>query len=124
MQSKKDLSEADIKAKYITPAIKKAGWDEKLQIRREVSLTEGKVIVRGKMFARGTAKRADYVLYHKPNIPVAIIKAKVNRHSVRSGIQQALGYRVLLEDLLDKLYFYSILMNCRNCRIRFVILVK
>ncbi len=62
MQSKRDLSEADIKAKYITPAIKKAGWDEKSQIRREVSLTEGKIYVRGKMFARGKQKRADYVL--------------------------------------------------------------
>ncbi len=99
MQSKKDLSEADIKAKFITPAIKKAGWDEQLQIRREVFLTQGKVIVRGKMFTRGIQKRADYVLYHKPNIPVAIIEAKDNKHSARSGIQQALGYRELLEDV-------------------------
>ncbi len=99
MQSKKELSEADIKAKFITPAIKKAGWDEQLQIRREVFLTQGKVIVRGKMFTRGIQKRADYVLYHKPNIPVAIIEAKDNKHSARSGIQQALGYRELLEDV-------------------------
>lgn len=67
MQSKKDLSEADIKAKYITPAIKKAGWDEQMQLRREVPLTDGKVIVRGKLHTRAKPKRADYVLYYKLN---------------------------------------------------------
>ncbi|QTA80236.1 putative Type III endonuclease, res subunit [Desulfonema limicola] len=99
MQSKKDLSEADIKAKYITPAVKNAGWDENLQFRREVSLTDGRIIVKGSLFSRGRPKQADYILYYKPNIPVAIIEAKNNKHSVRSGIQQALSYRELLEDV-------------------------
>ena len=93
MISKKDLSEQDIRTKYITPAIEKAGWDKMTQLGEDVALTDGKIFIRGKMFARGKLKRADYVLYYKPNIPVAIIEAKDNKHSVRQGIQQALGYR-------------------------------
>ncbi|WP_376697257.1 EcoAI/FtnUII family type I restriction enzme subunit R [Wenzhouxiangella sp. EGI_FJ10305] len=89
---KKNLSERDICTKFITPALRKAGWDEMLQIREEVSFTRGRLIVRGKLVSRGKAKRADYVLYVKPNIPVALIEAKDNRHSVGDGMQQALGY--------------------------------
>ena len=63
-----------------------------LQIREEVTFTKGRIIVRGKLVARGKAKRADYVLYYKPNIPVAVIEAKDNSHSVGDGMQQALGY--------------------------------
>ena len=89
---KKGLSERDICTKFITPALRQAGWDEMLQIREEVSFTKGRLIVRGKMVSRGKAKRADYILYVKPNIPVAVIEAKDNRHSVGAGLQQALGY--------------------------------
>jgi len=99
MISKKDLSEQDIRTKYITPAINKAGWDKMTQLSEDVYLTEGKIFVRGNMFARGKRKRADYVLYYKPNIPVAIIEAKDNNHTVRHGIQQALGYRDFLPDV-------------------------
>jgi len=99
MISKKDLSEQDIRTKYITPAIEKAGWDKMTQLGEDVALTDGKIFIRGKMFARGKLKRADYVLYYKPNIPVAIIEAKDNKHTVRQGIQQALGYRELLQDV-------------------------
>ena len=73
---KRALSERDICAKFITPALRKAGWDEMLQIREEVSFTKGRIIVRGKLVSRGQAKRADYVLYFKPNIPLALIEAK------------------------------------------------
>ena len=90
--NKKSLSERDICTKYITPAIKEAGWNIKTQMREEVYLTKGRVIVRGKMHTRGEAKRADYVLYYKPNIPIAVIEAKDNKHSIGSGMQQALGY--------------------------------
>ena len=89
---KKNLSERDICTKFITPALREAGWDEMLQIREEVSFTKGRLIVRGKLVSRGKAKRADYILYYKPNIPVALIEAKDNRHSVGDGMQQALGY--------------------------------
>ena len=88
---KRGLSERDICTKFITPSLREAGWDEMLQIREEVTFTKGRIIVRGKLVARGKAKRADYVLYYKPNIPVAVIEAKDNSHSVGDGMQQALG---------------------------------
>jgi len=97
MQSKKSLSERDICTKYITPAIEKAGWNKQTQLLEEVSFTDGKIYVRGKLTARGERKRADYILYYKPNIPIAIIEAKDNNHSVRSGIQQALDYAKILD---------------------------
>ena len=86
------LSESDVCAKYINPALYQAGWDEATQIRREVSFTKGRIIVRGKLVSRGEGKRADYVLYHKPNLPIAVIEAKDNMHAVGDGMQQALGY--------------------------------
>lgn len=93
---KSGLSESDICAKFITPAIIQAGWDEAVQIRREVSFTKGRIIVRGKLVSRGQGKRADYILYYKSNIPLAVIEAKDNTHSVGDGIQQALGYATTL----------------------------
>ena len=89
---KKRLSERDICTKFIMPAIKRAGWDEMLQIREEVSFTKGRIIVRGKLVTRGQGKRADYILYYKPNIPIAVIEAKDNTHSVADGMQKALDY--------------------------------
>ena len=89
---KRGLSERDICTKFITPALRRAGWDEMLQIREEVSFTRGRIIVRGKLVTRGQAKRADYVLYFKPNIPLAVIEVKDNNHSVGDGMQQALDY--------------------------------
>ncbi|TXN74889.1 DEAD/DEAH box helicase [Methylobacterium sp. WL18] len=86
------LSERDICTKFITPALEKAGWDIASQIREEVTFTKGRITVRGKLVTRGKSKRADYVLYFKPNIPLALIEAKDNKHSVGDGIQQALGY--------------------------------
>ncbi|MBA3638096.1 MAG: DEAD/DEAH box helicase family protein [Acidobacteria bacterium] len=90
--NKQELSERDICTKFITPALRRAGWDEQTQLREEVSFTKGRVIVRGRMVSRGKAKRADYILYFKPNIPLAVIEAKVNHCSVGDGIQQALEY--------------------------------
>ena len=89
---KRGLSERDICTKFITPALRGAGWDEMSQIREEVSFTKGRIIVRGRMVARGKRKRADYILHFKPNIPVAVIEAKDNTHSVGDGMQQALDY--------------------------------
>ena len=94
--NKKDLSERDICSKFIGPAVKRAGWDGMMQIREEVAFTKGRIIVRGKLVTRGKAKRADYILYYKPNIPIAIIEAKDNNHSVGDGMQQALDYAVTL----------------------------
>ena len=89
---KKALSERDICTKFITPAVTKAGWDVDTQVREEVSFTKGRIIVRGKLVSRGQAKRADYVLCYKPNIPLAVIEAKDNSRSVGDGMQQALDY--------------------------------
>ena len=75
MIDKKSLSERDICTKFITPALKRASWDEFTQIREEVSFTKGRIIVRGKLVTRGKAKRADYVLYYKNNIPIALISS-------------------------------------------------
>ena len=77
---KKNLSERDICTKFITPALRKAGWDEITQILEEFSFTKGRIIVRGKLVSRGKAKRADYLLYYKPNIPIAVIEAKDNNY--------------------------------------------
>lgn len=77
--NKKQMSEQDIRTKYITPAILAAGWDRDLQIREEVSFTKGKITVRRKIVKRGEQKRADYILYWKPNIPLAIVEAKDNK---------------------------------------------
>lgn len=95
--NKKDLSERDICTKFITPALRHAGWDEQLQIREEVSFTKGRIIVRGKLVSRGQCKRVDYILYYKPNLPIAVIEAKDNGHGVGDGMQQALGYAVTLD---------------------------
>ena len=103
MSSKKELSERDICTKYITPAIQSAGWDIQTQVREEVSFTDGRIYVRGNLTTRGKRKRADYILYYKPNIPIAIIEAKDNKHTVRAGIQQGLGYA----DILDIPFVYS-----------------
>ena len=97
MLDKKSLSERDICTKFITPAIEKAGWDRHTQFLEEVSFTDGKIIVRGKLHTRGIAKRADYILYYKPNIPIAIVEAKDNKHSVRAGLQQGLDYAQILD---------------------------
>lgn len=86
------LSERDICTKFITPNIVAAGWDVDSQIREEVGFTDGRIYVRGKIHARGAKKRADYILYYKPNIPIAVVEAKDNNHTVGAGIQQALGY--------------------------------
>lgn len=95
--NKRDLSERDICTKFISPAVERAGWDEMTQMREEVSFTKGRIIVRGKLVTRGKAKRADYILYYKPNLPIALIEAKDNNCSIGDGMQQALEYAVTLD---------------------------
>ena len=94
--NKKDLSERDICTKFITPALTAAGWDINSQVREQVFLTDGQVIVRGRMVRRGERKFADYVLFYKPNIPIAVVEAKDNTHRVGDGMQQALTYAEML----------------------------
>ena len=98
-KEKKKLSESDICDLFISPAIRDAGWDPLRQIRREVTLTPGPVIVRGNMSSRNKKKRkfADYVLYQEPGVPIAVIEAKDNQHTVSQGMQQALAYAEILQ---------------------------
>ena len=96
---KKTLSERDICTKFITPALEASGWDRNSQFLEEVNLTSGRVVVRGNKAKRDekTIRRADYVLYYKPGIPIAVVEAKDNKHSVRDGIQQGLAYAEMLD---------------------------
>jgi type I restriction enzyme R subunit len=103
MIEKKQLTEQDICSKYILPAIIKNGWDLKNQIREQVSFTAGKIIVRGKTVSRGEKKRVDFILYRKNDLPIAIIEAKDNKHSIGAGMEQALDYA----ELLDIPFVYS-----------------
>ncbi|MAF15685.1 MAG: DEAD/DEAH box helicase [Marinomonas sp.] len=95
--NKAKLTETDIITKLVLPAIKSAGWDDMTQIRQEVKLKDGKVVVRGQMAARQKVKAADIVLYHKTGMPLAVIEAKTNKFEIGKGMQQALGYAELLE---------------------------
>ena len=104
--NKKALTEADIRTKFITPALVGANgdkWDLMTQVREEVYFTKGRVMVRGKSVRRGVARRADYILDYKPNIPLALIEAKDNNHAVGDGMQQALD----CAEMLDIPFVYS-----------------
>jgi type I restriction enzyme R subunit len=104
--NKKQLTEADIRSKFITPALVGLGgdkWNLMTQIREETYFTKGRVIVRGKTVTRGEAKKADYLLFYKPNLPIAVIEAKDNNHTVGAGMQQALEYA----EILDVPFAYS-----------------
>ena len=96
LMDKKKLSETDIRTKYITPAIVDAGWDLHAQLLEEVTLTKGQIQPRGNKCKRGKPKFADYILFHKPNIPIAVVEAKDNNHALGDGMQQALDYSEML----------------------------
>lgn len=100
---KKQLSETDIRTKYITPALQISSWDIQRQIREEVHFTDGRIIVKGETVRRAKGKKADYILYYKPNLPIAIVEAKDNKHTVGDGMQQALEYA----EILDIPFVYS-----------------
>ncbi len=97
LMNKKALSERDICTKYVTPALQQAGWNIHSQVREEVTLTQGRIMVRGRTCRRGRQKRADYILYYKLNIPIALIEVKDNTHSVGAGMQQALEYGQMID---------------------------
>ena len=96
MEDKKQLSEEDIKLRYITPAINAAGWDNK-HIRMEYYFTAGRVLIQGKHHARKEGKKADYMLFVAPNHPIAIVEAKDNNKSAGHGLQQAIDYAQILD---------------------------
>ena len=96
MFDKKSLSETDIRTKYITPAIVEAGWNPMSQIREEYAVTKGRIVARGKTCKREAPLKADYVLFYKPNKPIAIVEAKDNNHTMTDGMQQALQYASMM----------------------------
>lgn len=100
---KKSLSEMDIRTKFITPAIVSAGWSSFSQMREEYKVTNGRIIARGKICKREAPLKADYVLFYKPNKPIAIVEAKDNNHTMADGIQQALQYA----DMMDVPFAFS-----------------
>ena len=100
---KYSLTERDICTKVITPAIQRAGWALH-EFREEVRLTDGRVMVRGKLAARvknpdakGGPKRAEYVLYARPDIPILVVEAKQAKFPLGNGMPQALAYAELLD---------------------------
>lgn len=98
-----ELTEEDVRAKYIDPSIRNAGWNEELQIRREVFFTDGKIIIQKNKTKRGKRKKADYVLSYKTNLPLAIIEAKKNTFTIGHGMQQGIEYG----EILDIPFIYS-----------------
>lgn len=94
---KNSLSEWDVCSRCIAPAIQQAGWDMQKQVRQQVSFTKGRIIVPSKLHSPGASCRDDSILYHQANLPIAVIEAKDNKHSIGSGMQQALGYADALD---------------------------
>ena len=90
------MSETEICLNFITPAIEKSGWNKK-QVRMNVYFTDGRIIVAGKTVKRGKRNFADYILEYKPNVPLAVVEAKDNNHSLGDGMQQGLEYAEKLD---------------------------
>lgn len=103
MSDKKNLSEQDISTKYIVPAIQNSGWDVMTQVSEQKFITDGRIIVSGKTIKRGERKKPDFILSYQKNFPIAIIEVKDNKHSISSGIGQAIGYA----EILDAPFAYS-----------------
>ncbi|MBC6436044.1 hypothetical protein FM036_44155, partial [Nostoc sp. HG1] len=91
MTDKRELSEQDICTQYVLPALLKSGWDVSKQVREQVYFTDGRIYVKGESNATREGEKADYILYYKPNIPIAVIEAKKNIYPVGHGMQQALN---------------------------------
>lgn len=101
--NKQKLTETDVRTKFITPSISKAGWDKMHQLREEVQITDGRIIARSKLAVRSKPKRVDYLLNYHPNLPLAIVEAKDNSHSMDAGLQQVINYG----EMLDVPFVYS-----------------
>ncbi len=95
--NKQLMTEQDICTKFVVPALEAAGWNIMSQVREQYFFTDGRIIAKGKTVKRGDRKRADFLLNYKPNIPLAIVEAKDNHHSVGAGMQQGLGYALTLD---------------------------
>jgi type I restriction enzyme R subunit len=103
METKKDLTEQDIRSRYISPAIYNAGWDKMTQVLEERYFTDGRIRVRGSVAKREKGKKADYLLSYKRGYKLAVVEAKDNNHTVGAGLQQAIEYA----EILDIPFVYS-----------------
>ena len=95
LYDKKQMTEEDIKLKFITPAITKK-WDIH-KISMETPITDGKMNLKGNFVKRDKPKKVDYLLYLEENYPIAVVEAKDNKHSVSFGLQQAMTYAQMLD---------------------------
>ncbi|MBQ6510350.1 type I restriction enzyme HsdR N-terminal domain-containing protein [Candidatus Saccharibacteria bacterium] len=98
--NKKELSEEDIKNRYITPALNSAGWNNdefRMELKVKTQFTDGKINLSGNRAHREKPKFADYVLYTETNYPIAVVEAKDNNHTAIYGLQQAMDYAVKLD---------------------------
>ena len=82
------LTEEDIKMRHITPAIQQK-WPID-RIRMEAQITDGKINARGNTVVRSKPMFADYLLFLRPNYPIAVVEAKNSNHEAGYGIQQAM----------------------------------
>ena len=94
---KKTFNEMEIRSNFITPAIKKAGWIFNKNFREEYPITNGRITATSNIVKRNNPLRADYVLFYRPNIPLAVVEAKDNNHNISDGMQQALNYAKMLD---------------------------
>ena len=92
-----NMSEEDIKLKFITPSIMDKGWGyDNISMEKMVKFTDGKINLRGNLFSRSKAKYADYMLYYNKATPIAIVEAKDATHSISYGMQQAKEYAMMM----------------------------
>lgn len=96
LKNKKSLNESEIRSVFITPALKNSGWCLGKTYCEEYSITQGQIIT-GKHLKHKKPLRADYVLFYRPNIPLAVVEAKDNKHNIADGMQQALKYARMLD---------------------------
>ena len=100
----KDLTEEDVKFRYINEAITNKGWSkDSIFMEQKVKFTDGKISLHGNLVHREKPKFADYVLYVNKATPIAIVEAKDANHSVSHGLQQAMTYA----QMLDVMFAYS-----------------
>ncbi|WP_277070538.1 EcoAI/FtnUII family type I restriction enzme subunit R [Prevotella corporis] len=94
----KDLTEEDVKFRYINEAITSKGWSkDSIFMEQKVKFTDGKISLHGNLVHREKPKFADYVLYVNKATPIAIVEAKDANHSVSHGLQQAMNYAQMLD---------------------------
>ena len=95
MKNISQLSEEDIKNRYITPALEKSGW-KKEYMRMEYPFTAGQILIGGNVVERGKQKKADYLLRKNGEFPLAVVEAKKLEYTADSGLQQAIDYATVL----------------------------